>query len=123
MEAATITDQPIPVQNIMGAQDIPAEGLHLVRSPSKGVLQIDVKHGDDAAKIVVSSPYYEGSTAFMVRGAGTMVEILQDSHRAEHGWRAFRSLSEFFENPAGLRLDFFAFAIRKPGVPEYDSRN
>jgi hypothetical protein len=113
----------VPVQSLLGGHDLPSEGRHIVRSPSKGVLVLDVEHLGEHARIVVSSPYYEGSTSFEARPAGRMVQVSQDSRDDEHGWRTFGSLAEFFEAPAGLRLDFFAFAIQKPGVPDYDSRN
>jgi hypothetical protein len=120
---ATAEDPSVPVKTLLGGHDLPSDGRHVVRSPSKGILVLDVERRAEFTRIVVSSPYYEGSASFDTRAAGRMVQVSQDSRDDEHGWRTFGSLAEFFEAPEGIRLDFFAFAIQKPGVPDYDSRN
>ncbi len=120
---ATTEDLSVPLKTLLGGNEMPSDGRHVIRSPSKGILVLDVERRDELTKIVVSSPYYEGSASFDARAAGRMVQVSQDSRDDEHGWRTFGSLAEFIEARAGLRLDFFAFAITKSGVPDYDSRN
>lgn len=119
----TAKDLSVPMRTLLGGHDMPSEGRHVVRSPSKGILVLDVEHRNEFARVVVSSPYYEGSASFDARTVGRMVQVSQDSRDDKHGWRTFGSLAEFIENPSGLRLDFFAFAITKPGIPLYDIRN
>lgn len=108
-----------PITTVFTHASLPQAGRIAVMSPSKGSLVFDIVHEAAEVRVVVSSPYFVGSSTFRVRSAGAMVEILQDAA----DWRPYRSVADFIEHPEGVRLAFFDMNIRRQGAPEYDWRN